>query len=47
MCHMRVRPQMLNEIRDKTKVIICENCGRILSWTAKPEPVKPGPEAAE
>jgi len=47
MCHMRVRPQMLNEIRDKTKVIICENCGRILYWTAKPEPVKPGPEAAE
>jgi predicted nucleic acid-binding Zn-ribbon protein len=47
MCHMRVRPQMLNEIRDKVKVILCENCGRILYWTAKPEPVKPGPEAAE
>ena len=47
MCHMRVRPQMLNEIRDKTKVILCENCGRILYCTAKPEPVKPGPEAPE
>ena len=47
MCHMRVRPQMLNEIRDKVKVILCENCGRILYWTAKPEPVKPGPQAAE
>jgi predicted nucleic acid-binding Zn-ribbon protein len=47
MCHMRVRPQMLNEIRDKVKVIVCENCGRILYCTAKPEPVKPGPEAAE
>jgi predicted nucleic acid-binding Zn-ribbon protein len=47
MCHMRVRPQMLNEIRDKTKVILCEACGRILYCTAKPEPVKPGPEAAE
>jgi len=47
MCHMRVRPQMLNEIRDKAKVILCEACGRILYWTAKPEPVKPGPEAAE
>jgi predicted nucleic acid-binding Zn-ribbon protein len=45
MCHMRVRPQMLNEIRDKTTVILCENCGRILYWTARPEPVKPGPEA--
>lgn len=47
MCHMRVRPQMLNEIRDKSSVILCENCGRILYLPAKPEPVKPGPEAAE
>ena len=47
MCHMRVRPQMLNEIRDKVKVILCENCGRILYWTTKPEPVKPEPPAAE
>jgi predicted nucleic acid-binding Zn-ribbon protein len=46
-CHMRVRPQMLNEIRDKTKVILCEACGRILYWTAKPEPVKTEPPAAE
>jgi predicted nucleic acid-binding Zn-ribbon protein len=47
MCHMRVRPQMLNEIRDKTKVILCEACGRILYWTDKPEPVKSEPPAAE
>jgi len=47
MCHMRVRPQMLNEIRDKVKVILCENCGRILYWTNKPEPVKPGPPATD
>ncbi len=47
MCHMRVRPQMLNEIRDKAKVVLCENCGRILYLTVKPEPVKPGPAAAE
>jgi len=46
MCHMRVRPQMLNEVRDKTKVILCEACGRILYWPAKPEPVKPEPPAA-
>jgi hypothetical protein len=45
MCHMRVRPQMLNEIRDKTKVIPCEACGRILYWTAKPEPAKSEPQA--
>jgi len=47
MCHMRVRPQMLNEIRDKVNVILCENCGRILYWTTKPEPVKPEPPATE
>lgn len=38
MCHMRIRPQMLNEIRDKAKIIMCENCGRILYLPAKPEP---------
>lgn len=47
MCHMRVRPQMLNEIRDKTAVLLCENCGRILYLPAKPEPVKTEPEAAD
>jgi hypothetical protein len=45
LCHMRVRPQMLNELRDRTKVILCEACGRILYWTAKPEPVKAEPPA--
>ncbi len=47
MCHMRVRPQMLNELRDRTTVILCEACGRILYWTAKPEPVKAEPPAEE
>jgi len=42
MCHMRIRPQMLNEIRDRTKIILCDNCGRILYWPAKPEPPKAG-----
>jgi predicted nucleic acid-binding Zn-ribbon protein len=42
MCHMRIRPQMLNEIHDKAKIILCENCGRILYWPAKPEPPKSG-----
>jgi predicted nucleic acid-binding Zn-ribbon protein len=40
MCHMRIRPQMLNEIRDKSKIILCENCGRVLYWPAKPEASK-------
>jgi hypothetical protein len=30
MCHMRVRPQMLNELIEENKIILCENCGRIL-----------------
>ncbi len=37
MCHMRIRPQVLNELRDTKKLIFCENCGRILCWTKKPE----------
>jgi predicted nucleic acid-binding Zn-ribbon protein len=37
LCHVRIRPQMLNEIRDKSKIYLCENCGRILYWIVKPE----------
>jgi hypothetical protein len=32
MCHVRVRPQMLNEIKKEEKIILCENCGKILYW---------------
>ncbi|MFQ6039050.1 MAG: zinc ribbon domain-containing protein [Candidatus Aminicenantales bacterium] len=35
MCHMRVRPQMLNELKAETQIILCENCGRILYWQKK------------
>ena len=35
MCHMRIRPQVLNELRDTRKLILCENCGRILYWQPK------------
>jgi uncharacterized protein len=37
LCHMRIRPQMLNEIRDRGKIYTCENCGRILYWVTRPE----------
>ncbi|MFC2158708.1 zinc ribbon domain-containing protein [Acidobacteriota bacterium] len=30
LCFMRVRPQVLNELREEKEVILCENCGRIL-----------------
>lgn len=37
MCHMRVRPQVLNELKEAKKLILCENCGRVLYYKAKPE----------
>jgi len=35
MCHMRVRPQMVNELIAETQIITCENCGRILYYVKK------------
>ncbi|MDD8031258.1 MAG: C4-type zinc ribbon domain-containing protein [Acidobacteriota bacterium] len=29
-CQLRIRPQMLNEVRDCSKIHLCESCGRIL-----------------
>jgi len=40
MCQMRIRPQMLNEIKDKTKIYLCESCGRILYF--EPPAEEPG-----
>jgi predicted nucleic acid-binding Zn-ribbon protein len=37
MCHMRVRPQVLNELKEAKKLILCENCGRVLYYKPKPE----------
>ena len=37
MCQVRVRPQMLNEIKKEEKIILCENCGRILYWPKESE----------
>ncbi|MFW6131857.1 MAG: zinc ribbon domain-containing protein [Candidatus Aminicenantaceae bacterium] len=30
MCHMRIRPQVINELKAQNEIIVCENCGRIL-----------------
>jgi predicted nucleic acid-binding Zn-ribbon protein len=35
MCHMRIRPQMVNELLAGNKIILCENCGRILCYLKK------------
>lgn len=32
LCQMRIRPQLLNELVEKKKIILCEACGRILHW---------------
>ena len=32
MCHMRIRPQVLNELKEEDSIILCENCGRILHF---------------
>lgn len=37
MCQMRIRPQMLNEIRDRSKIHFCESCGRILYFDLSQE----------
>ncbi|HEK86750.1 MAG: zinc ribbon domain-containing protein [Candidatus Saccharicenans sp.] len=37
MCQMRIRPQMLNEIRDRSKIHLCESCGRILYFEPSSE----------
>ncbi len=33
-CHVRIRPQVLAEIRTGREIIICENCSRILYYSA-------------
>jgi predicted nucleic acid-binding Zn-ribbon protein len=45
-CHMRIRPQMVNDIREAAAVILCENCGRILYWPPE-KLVKPSKPAAD
>ena len=46
LCHMRVRPQMLNELLEKDKLLICENCGRILYRGKRKEPAEQEKAAA-
>jgi predicted nucleic acid-binding Zn-ribbon protein len=33
-CHVRIRPQVLAEIRTGRDIIVCENCSRILYYSA-------------
>ena len=47
LCHMRIRPQMINEIRERNELILCENCGRILYWPEEKETPGASPEQAK
>jgi len=37
LCHMRIRPQVLEELMAGNTLILCEACGRILLWTKQPD----------
>jgi len=39
-CNMRIRPQVINELKSNKELIFCENCGRILYWIGKPSSEK-------
>lgn len=47
LCHVRVRPQVLNELLSTRKLILCENCGRILYWLEQKAGAEAEPEGAE
>lgn len=47
LCHVRVRPQVLNELLSAGKLILCENCGRILYWREQKAETKPEAEGTE
>ncbi len=47
LCHVRVRPQVLNELLSTRKLILCENCGRILYWREQKDEAEAEAKEAE
>jgi predicted nucleic acid-binding Zn-ribbon protein len=45
-CHMRLRPQVMAEIRRGEEVITCDNCSRILYYNAQNAPQQATTQAA-
>jgi predicted nucleic acid-binding Zn-ribbon protein len=37
-CHVRLRPQMFNEVRRNDSIIQCDSCQRVLYFDSTPEP---------
>jgi predicted nucleic acid-binding Zn-ribbon protein len=46
-CHVRLRPQVLNEVRRNDQLIQCESCQRILYFEAQPAAAMPPAPPAE
>jgi hypothetical protein len=44
-CHVRLRPQVYNQIRRNEQLIRCDSCGRLLYYV--PPPVAPAPAPVE
>jgi predicted nucleic acid-binding Zn-ribbon protein len=44
-CHVRLRPQVFNEVRRNERLIQCESCSRILVFVAPPADVAASPSA--
>lgn len=40
-CHVRLRPQIFNDVRRNDSIIQCESCSRILYFVAAPSPTLP------
>ena len=40
-CHVRLRPQIFNDIRRNASIIQCESCSRILYFVPVPSPASP------
>lgn len=44
-CHVRLRPQIFNEVRKNESIIQCDSCRRILYFVDNPEAPAPVPQA--
>ena len=42
-CHVRLRPQIYNQIRLNTEIHRCDSCGRVLYYVPPPPPPAPAP----
>jgi predicted nucleic acid-binding Zn-ribbon protein len=45
-CHVRLRPQVFNDVRRNERLIQCESCSRILFYVAPPAGVAAAPPSA-